>query len=68
MVQDSRYDHRFEKNLNDVMATYIQQNNGMIKVVNNGFDKKKGIQKKIVGKAKTTDVPGLLRVSFFWIF
>lgn len=64
----ARYDHRFEKNLKDVMATYILQKNGMIKVVNKGFDKKKGLQKKIVGKAKITDAPGLLRVSFFWIF
>ena len=42
----ARYDHRFEKNLKDVMATYILQKNGMIKVVNKGFDKKKGLQKK----------------------
>ena len=30
--------------------------------------RRKEYKKKIVGKAKTTDVPGLLRVSFFWIF
>nr|MBP6527363.1 lipocalin family protein [Prevotella sp.] len=24
--------------------------------------------KSVVGKAKTTSIPGLLRVSFFWIF
>src|SRR5574344_1791817 len=64
----ARYDHRFEKNLKDVMATYILQKNGMIKVVNKGFDKKKGLQKKIEGKAKITDAPGLLRGSIFWMF
>src|SRR5574344_2851238 len=36
----ARYDHRFEKNLKDVMATYILQKNGMIKVVNKGLDRK----------------------------
>src|SRR5574344_1987192 len=41
----ARYDHRFEKNLKDVMATYILQKNGMLKVVHKGFDKKNGPKK-----------------------
>src|SRR5574344_826465 len=64
----ARHDHRFEKGLSDINAQYIIQDNVMINVVNSGFDKKSDRRKEVVGKAKTTDVPGLLRVSFFWIF
>jgi len=64
----TRYNHRFEKGLSNVMAEYILQDNGSIKVVNTGFDTKLGKRKEVIGKAKTTATPGLLRVSFFWIF
>jgi lipocalin len=64
----ARYDHGFERGLSKVKAEYTLRGNGMIKVVNTGYDGKRGKQKEVVGKAKVTDVPGLLRVSFFWIF
>jgi apolipoprotein D and lipocalin family protein len=64
----ARLDNWFERGLSDVTAEYIPQNNGMIKVLNSGFNAKKGKRSQAVGRAKTTDVAGVLRVSFFWIF
>jgi lipocalin len=64
----ARYDHRFERGLSQVKAEYILQENGMIKVINTGLDAKSGKRNEVIGKAKTTEKPGLLRVSFFWIF
>ena len=64
----ARFDHRFERGLSEVSAEYTAQNNGMIKVLNSGFKAKIGKRSQIVGRAKTTDVAGVLRVSFFWIF
>ena len=64
----ARFDHRFERGLSEVSAEYTAQNNGMIKVLNSGFKAKLGKRSQIVGRAKTTDVAGVLRVSFFWIF
>ena len=40
--------------------------NGKIKVVNRGI--RNGKPTEAIGKAKTTDIPGQLRVSFFWEF
>jgi len=64
----ARLDNRFERGLSNVTAEYIPQNNGMIKVQNSGFDSKIGKRRQAIGRAKTTDVAGVLRVSFFWIF
>ena len=64
----ARFDHRFERGLSEVSAEYTAQKNGMIKVLNSGFKAKLGKRSQIVGRAKTTDVAGVLRVSFFWIF
>ena len=64
----ARFDHRFERGLSEVTAEYITQDNGMIKVLNSGFSAKLGKRRQAVGRAKLTDVPGVLRVSFFWIF
>jgi len=64
----ARFDHRFERGLTKVMAEYTQRADGKIEVVNSGFNAAKNAPSRIVGKAKTTSVAGLLRVSFFWIF
>lgn len=64
----ARFDHRFERGLCKVTADYTQNAGGTIKVVNTGFDSWLNKQKQIVGKAKITKIPGLLRVSFFWFF
>ena len=65
----ARFDHRFERGLQGVTATYSMRNDGKIKVVNQGY--KNSIDGKLdvaTGKAKLTDEPGKLKVSFFWIF
>lgn len=60
----ARFDHKFERKLEHCIATYTMQDNGTIKVTNQGI--KDGKWKTTTGKAKITDEPGVLRVSFFW--
>lgn len=62
----ARFDHSFERDLVECTANYVPQEDGTIKVVNRG--KKDGEWKTSVGKAKMTDDPGILRVSFFGPF
>lgn len=62
----ARFNHRFEKGMEQCTATYRLQEDGTIKVTNQGM--KNGNWKTSVGKAKVTDVPGVLRVSFFGPF
>ena len=64
-----RYQHSFEKNLVGVTATYTKMENGMIEVLNQGYYKTlSGKLKSAKGKAKLTDQPGKLKVSFFLFF
>ena len=62
----ARFDHSFERGVEQAKAHYTQNADGTIKVVNTGI--KDGKQKTAIGKGKTTDTPGLLRVSFFGPF
>ena len=62
----ARFDHSFERGVEQAKANYTQNADGTIKVVNSGI--KDGKPKAAVGKGKTTDTPGLLRVSFFGPF
>ena len=62
----ARFDHSFERGVEQAKANYTQDADGTIKVVNSGV--KDGKPKTAVGKGKTTDTPGLLRVSFFGPF
>jgi len=62
----AKYDHYFERGLDYAMARYTLRDNGKIDVLNTGI--KDGRAKDAKGIAKTTDVPGLLRVSFFGPF
>ena len=62
----ARFDHRFERGMEDVTAVYTLQPDGMVEVVNEGL--RAGKLHRSVGKAKTTLQSGRLRVSFFWIF
>lgn len=65
----ARYDHRFEKDMTNVSATYTLLDNGRIEVLNAGY--KNGEYKEIKGKAKqpNPDDPGKLKVSFFlWFY
>lgn len=59
----ARYDHSFERGIYFPIATYSMDSDGSIRVVNTGI--RKGKTKISVGRAKTTDTAGLLRVSFF---
>lgn len=49
----ARYDHRFEKGMSRVTATYTLLPNGRIEVLNAGY--KDGKYKEITGKAKQPD-------------
>ncbi len=62
----ARFDHSFERGLEQAKANYTQNADGTIKVVNSGIKDSK--PKTAIGKGKTTDTPGLLRVSFFGPF
>ncbi len=66
----ARLDFKYEKNLNQVTATYSAGEEGMIKVDNRGFDTVKNKWKESIGKAKPVRDPqeGRLKVSFFGPF
>ena len=65
----ARYDHSFERGMDNTMAQYILQDDGTVVVLNTGW--KNGQFKLAEGKAKYKDPegdPGHLRVSFFLFF
>lgn len=65
----ARYDHRFERGLQGVTATYSMRPDGKIKVLNQGYENTLDGKLSVAeGKAKLTSEPGKLKVSFFWIF
>lgn len=65
----ARFDHRFERGLVGVKATYSMRDDGKIKVLNQGYENTLDGKLSVAeGKAKLTDEPGKLKVSFFWIF
>ena len=63
----ARFDFRFEKNLNNVTATYSMKDNENIKVDNKGYDYVKNKWKESIGEAKFVKNQniGELKVSFF---
>lgn len=68
----ARLDHSFERNLEQVTATYSMREDGGIKVVNRGFNTKKNKWSEAEGKAYFTEPAhkdgtylGKLEVSFF---
>lgn len=62
----ARFDHGFERDVQFATARYTMTDKGTIKVINSGI--RNGKTKTSVGKAKFTDTPGMLRVSFFGPF
>ena len=62
----ARFDHSFERGVEQAKAKYSLKDDGTIEVVNSGI--KNGKPKTAIGKGKKTDTPGLLRVSFFGPF
>lgn len=66
----ARLDHSFERNLEQVSATYTRAANGDITVLNRGFDTTTGSWKQIEGRARfiRDESIGSLKVSFFGPF
>ncbi|MFC7524629.1 lipocalin family protein [Parapedobacter sp. GCM10030251] len=66
----ARFDHRFERNLNNVTARYSLNDDGTVRVVNRGFDTVKNAWKSATGKAKfrKDKQTAALKVSFFGPF
>jgi len=66
----ARFDFAFEKNLNNTTAEYSIGKNGLIVVVNSGFNYKVSKWDKAIGKAKFrgADTTAELEVSFFGPF
>ena len=62
----ARFDHSFERGVEQAKANYSLKDDGTIEVVNSGI--KNGKPKTAIGKGKRTDTPALLRVSFFGPF
>ncbi len=66
----ARLDHRFERGLTQVTATYSLNPDGTVKVVNRGWDAAKGRWKEAEGRAVFigSSQEGRLKVSFFGPF
>lgn len=66
----ARLDFRFERDLNNTTAEYSLLDNGLIRVVNRGFNYKTQEWKEAVGKARfaSSNTKGSLVVSFFGPF
>ena len=66
----ARLDHRFERGLSDVTATYSMRDDGGVKVVNRGYRSDDAEWDEAVGKAYFVGEPdvGQLKVSFFGPF
>lgn len=66
----ARFDHPFERNLDNVSATYSLRDDGGIDVINRGFNKEKQEWKEAKGKAYFVEGSntGYIKVSFFGPF
>ena len=62
----ARFDHSFERGIDNCTAFYSMNEDGTICVSNTGW--KDEAKKNSIGKTKITDTPGVLRVSFFGPF
>ena len=66
----ARLDHSFERGMSDVSATYRQQDDGSVEVINRGFDTARNEWRQAVGRALFTGDANRasLKVSFFGPF
>ena len=66
----ARLDFRFEKNLNNTTAQYSMNSDGTVRVLNRGYNYKKGVWKEAIGKAKFRGAKdeAALKVSFWGPF
>ncbi|MDE7135270.1 MAG: lipocalin family protein [Muribaculaceae bacterium] len=62
----ARFDHSFERGMQQTKASYVLREDGKVDVLNTGM--KGGKQSEAKGVAKLTDTPALLRVSFWGPF
>lgn len=59
----ARFDHKFERGMEQTKAMYVLRDDGKVDVLNTGI--KNGKHSEAKGLAKLTDTAGLLRVSFW---
>ena len=66
----ARLDHSFERGLSDVSASYQQQADGSVQVINRGYNSQRGDWKQVTGRALFTGEAqrASLKVSFFGPF
>ena len=66
----ARLDHRFERGLDNISATYTARPDGGIDVLNRGYDRAKGEWREAQGKARFVGPRdrAMLEVSFFGPF
>jgi len=66
----ARFDFRFERDMNNTTANYINNPDGTIKVVNRGYNYVTNEWSEATGKAKFVKTPdvAMLKVSFFGPF
>ena len=66
----ARLDHRFERGLSRVSATYSKRSDGGVDVLNRGFNNQTAQWKEARGRAYFIDEPDVarLKVTFFWPF
>lgn len=66
----ARLDHRFERGLSQVSATYSKRSDGGLNVINRGLDSQTGKWKEAKGRAYFIGEPDIarLKVTFFWPF
>jgi apolipoprotein D and lipocalin family protein len=66
----ARLNHGFEKGLDHVTAEYIPRDDGGFRIINRGYDPKKGLWSESEAKALFLETPdvGRLKVSFFGPF
>lgn len=65
----ARYDHRFERGMSQVTATYTLLEDGKIQVLNEGWKEGERKQAKGRGKLPNPAEPGKLKVAFFlWFY
>ncbi len=66
----ARLDHRFERGLSQISATYSKRPDGGVDVVNRGLKNQTGKWKEAKGRAYFIGEPDVarLKVTFFWPF
>ena len=66
----ARLDHRFERGLSQVSASYSKRSDGGVDVINRGFNSQANKWKEAKGRAYFIGEPDVarLKVTFFWPF